>query len=262
MKKILIGFVFLPIFLWISPQRVLANSINCSGGISGTVANNLGHVVEGVVLKPYVQGEMVLHEVISRDNGSFVHPWPLDGEIYISAVKTGYVSDNYLISKSNNIRIVILKSSSAVPPGDTPRCSTTCATNDQCSEATDGCTFCHFSHCVNPNQVPSPVPTPIIYCDSDTGIYTSLGCIPVNNLNLFIQWLMGKAILVGSGIAFLLMVVGAFQILTSAGTPEKVKAGKELITSAIGGLVFIILSVFLLRLIGVDVLHLPGFEAN
>lgn len=91
------------------------------------------------------------------------------------------------------------------------------------------------------------------------GAWTAIGCIPVNNLNSFVGWLLGRLIFVASGIAFLLMAVGAFQILTSAGTPEKVKAGKELITSALTGLIFIILSMFILKLIGVDILHLPEF---
>lgn len=96
-------------------------------------------------------------------------------------------------------------------------------------------------------------------CVKGGNVWTAIGCIPVNNLNSFVGWLLGRLIFIASGIAFLLMAVGAFQILTSAGTPEKVKAGKELITSALTGLIFIILSMFILSLIGVDILHLPEF---
>jgi len=95
--------------------------------------------------------------------------------------------------------------------------------------------------------------------DPITGkIYTALGCIPLNNFNDFIGWLLSKLIFIASGVAFLLMVLGAIQILTSAGNPDKVKAGKELITSALSGLLLVILSIFLLKLIGVDILHIPG----
>jgi len=93
---------------------------------------------------------------------------------------------------------------------------------------------------------------------SGYGIKTALGCIPANDLNEFIKWALSKIVFVASGIAFLLMVFGAIQILTSAGNPEKVKAGGELITSALSGLIFIILSFFLLKLIGVDILQIPG----
>jgi len=96
-------------------------------------------------------------------------------------------------------------------------------------------------------------------CVTSGNVWTALGCIPTNNLNSFAGWILGKIIFVASGIAFLLMAFGAFQIITSAGNPEKVQAGKELITSCVSGLLFIILSLFLLKLIGVDILHIPGF---
>lgn len=94
---------------------------------------------------------------------------------------------------------------------------------------------------------------------SQLEINTALGCIPTDTLNSFVGWFLSKLIFVASGIAFLLMAFGALQILTSAGSPEKVQAGKELITSALAGLIFIILSLFLLKLIGVDILQIPGF---
>jgi hypothetical protein len=96
-------------------------------------------------------------------------------------------------------------------------------------------------------------------CNNDTGINTALGCIPVNDLNEFVGWLLRNLTFIATGIAFFLMVFGAIQILTSSGNPDKVKVGGELITSAISGLLFIILSVFLLKLIGVDILQIPGF---
>ena len=61
------------------------------------------------------------------------------------------------------------------------------------------------------------------------------------------------------GIAFLLILFGGFQILTSAGNPEKLNEGRELVSSAVAGLLLIIFSVFLLRLIGYDILRIPGF---
>lgn len=95
-------------------------------------------------------------------------------------------------------------------------------------------------------------------CNNNSGVVTALGCIPTNDMNSFAGWLLSKAILIAGGIAFILMSIGVFQITTSAGDPKKVQAGSELITSTLSGLLFIILSIFLLKLIGVDVLHLPG----
>lgn len=90
-------------------------------------------------------------------------------------------------------------------------------------------------------------------------IWTAIGCIP-STPNGFIQKLLPLGIGLGGGIAFLLMLFGALQIMTSAGNPEKLNAGKELITSAIVGLLLIIFSVFLLKLIGADILGIPNFK--
>lgn len=99
----------------------------------------------------------------------------------------------------------------------------------------------------------------IVFACGGNEIETGIGCIPVGGVNQFVAWILSRTIFVASGIAFLLMILGAIQILTSAGNPEKVKAGGELITSALSGLLFIIFSVFLLRIVGVDILHLPDF---
>ena len=59
---------------------------------------------------------------------------------------------------------------------------------------------------------------------------------------------------IGGGLAFLMMLLGAFQMLTSAGNPETLQAGKDRLTSAVIGLLFIIFAVLLLQIIGVDIL--------
>lgn len=91
------------------------------------------------------------------------------------------------------------------------------------------------------------------------GIPTAIGCIPTGNLNEFANWFLRWAIGIGGGIAFLLIIWSGFQIMTSSGNPERLKAGKEQLTAAVTGLLFLIFSVFLLRLIGVEILRIPGF---
>lgn len=97
-----------------------------------------------------------------------------------------------------------------------------------------------------------------IFCSGDTGINTALGCIPIGDTTAFIAWFFEHIIGLVGGIALLIIGFGAIQIITSGGNPDKVKGGRELITSAITGLVFVIFSLFLLSFIGVDILHLPG----
>jgi hypothetical protein len=90
---------------------------------------------------------------------------------------------------------------------------------------------------------------------------TAIGCIPTRP-GPFVNYVLTRAISIGAGLAFLLLLFGAFTLITSAGNPENIKKGQETITSAIIGLLFIIFSVFLLRLIGVDILKLPGFTST
>ncbi|MBU0998110.1 pilin [Patescibacteria group bacterium] len=91
-------------------------------------------------------------------------------------------------------------------------------------------------------------------------IYTAIGCIPVSSTPEFIAWILRWAIGIGGGIALMLIIVASFQIMTSSGNPEKVQAGKELLTSAIAGLIMLIFAVFILKVIGVDILKLPGLK--
>ncbi len=93
--------------------------------------------------------------------------------------------------------------------------------------------------------------------DGGEGVATAIGCIHTDPQAL-IKDLFKLATGIGGGIAFLMMIIGAFQMITSAGNAEQVKAGRERFESAIIGLVFVIFSIFILRFIGVDIL---GFGA-
>ncbi len=91
------------------------------------------------------------------------------------------------------------------------------------------------------------------------GTWTSLGCIPNDPANL-VGWILGLGSGIAGGIAFLLILFGAGQIVLSGGVPEKIAAGKEIITSAVIGLVFIFVSVLVLQIIGVKILGIPGWS--
>jgi len=104
--------------------------------------------------------------------------------------------------------------------------------------------------------LPQKVFAQSILCNS-TGINTAIGCINVLGDNTgagFASFLLKWAIGVGSGIAFLLILYSGFMIMTSAGNPERLKAGQELLTSAISGILLLIFSIFILNLIGVKIL--------
>jgi hypothetical protein len=103
-------------------------------------------------------------------------------------------------------------------------------------------------------STPSTSSNPTCETNGKKGIDTAIGCIPIEDTNSFIAFILKWAIGVGGGIAFLLILVAGFQIMTSTGDPKRLQAGKELLTSAIAGLILLIFSVFILRIIGVDIL--------
>jgi hypothetical protein len=90
-------------------------------------------------------------------------------------------------------------------------------------------------------------------------INTAIGCVPIN-LNSFINALLVWTAGIAGGIAFLLMIFGSFQMLTSQGNADQLKKGREQFIAAISGLLFIIFSITLLQIIGADILGIPGFN--
>ena len=91
-------------------------------------------------------------------------------------------------------------------------------------------------------------------------VCTALGCISTSadGAGGFFESIIKVAVGLGGGLALILMLYGVFIVTTSAGIPDKLKEGSEIITSTIAGLIFILLSVFLLNLIGINILGLPG----
>lgn len=141
----------------------------------------------------------------------------------------------------------------------------------------DGCwkTYCEVSFklpskiesgIITPVEKAAPLPKGQLFtvpldirgkCNVES-INTALGCIPVNDTNAFAAWFLKWAIGIAGGVAFLLMLFAGFKIMTASGNPERLQSGRELLTAAISGLILIIFSVFLLKLIGVEIFKLPG----
>lgn len=95
--------------------------------------------------------------------------------------------------------------------------------------------------------------------NSEGGIWTSIGCV-YSDFGAFIEkTLLGWGIGLAGIVALLCIIYASFQMQTSQGNPEKIKKAQELLTSCIMGLMLIIFSVFILKLIGVDILRIPGF---
>lgn len=84
-------------------------------------------------------------------------------------------------------------------------------------------------------------------------IATAIGCVPYN-VRGFIDGVLAWSAGIAGGLAFLLMILGSLQMLTSQGNPDQLKKGREQFVAAISGLLFIIFSITLLQIIGTDIL--------
>ncbi len=93
----------------------------------------------------------------------------------------------------------------------------------------------------------------------EQAIDTALGCLSVDTQGFTVSLLTFLAGTSGA-IALVIMLVATIQIMTGGDNAESVKKGKELFTSAITGLLFIIFSVTLLRIVAGDIIQLPGFN--
>ena len=130
------------------------------------------------------------------------------------------------------------------------KCGSICSGDSNCSDAKNGCNTCVFTETLT-KRVCGPNP--------QERMAESIKNMQIPELAPQVNKIVNYSMGIGGLIAFLLMVFGGLQIIFSGGNPERVKAGKEIITAAIGGLLLIIFSVFILRIIGYDILAIPGF---
>jgi len=88
---------------------------------------------------------------------------------------------------------------------------------------------------------------------------TAIGEINAGDPTAFAGRVLTIAIGLAGGIALIIMVFGSIKILMSGGDPKNVAAGREMIIAAVSGLLFLILSVLILRFIGVTFLPTNPF---
>ena len=169
------------------------------------------------------------------------------------------------------------KCANVVPTGSVA-CGSSCGRIEDCAT---GCGYCWAGNgspiCkdrpFSPPNPPSKVKLPKVFCDGNTPpnpidtpqegnarIYTAIGCIPVENTNQFVEFLLAWGAGISGGIAMLLIIYAGFMIITSGGNPQRLQAGKELLTAAIMGLVLLLFGVFIMQFIGVKILNIPGLS--
>ena len=142
-----------------------------------------------------------------------------------------------------------------------------CAPSQVTPTATNSGTAEPFQVC---NQIPKNNSTAIASCNhclAINGLWTAIGCFDFTSQALTTpRGIIGKIMQIGlslaGGVALLMILVAAFTYATSQGEPKRTGEAKEMMTSAIIGLIFIIFSVTILQFIGVEILHLPEFGVD
>lgn len=113
-----------------------------------------------------------------------------------------------------------------------------------------------------PRATATPTPTPnFVFCDRSRGVETGIGCIRYDAPGFAFQ--MVRIIVgVAGGIVLLLFLIGGTQFISSSADPDALDEAKEKITAAVSGLLLIIFSLAILKIVGVDILNLPGLSST
>lgn len=87
-------------------------------------------------------------------------------------------------------------------------------------------------------------------------VNSAIGCIPYLDFNLlsafFIRWSVG----VGGGIALFIISLSAIRILTTKGDPKRLQDARDSLSSALAGIIFLVLSIFIVRFVADTLLQL------
>lgn len=97
-----------------------------------------------------------------------------------------------------------------------------------------------------------------------SGIMSGLGIVLSTEPQQFIVTMFTFFLSISGMILLGLLIYSGYQMMVSQGDPEKIKVARERVTSAIIGFLFLVSSIVLLEVIGVNILRLPGFcgESN
>ena len=108
-------------------------------------------------------------------------------------------------------------------------------------------------------NLPPPCATSLDEKGNCSAIKTALGQFPTDPAK-FVQALFSWGLYIISFVVVLYSIYAGYLLISSQGDKEKVAHAREVITSIIIGLIFIVLSFAILAIIGVDIIRIPGFS--
>jgi len=106
---------------------------------------------------------------------------------------------------------------------------------------------------------PSPSIAPLLTPPCTENCVTALGQFTVSDVGKFIGQLFRFVLAIGGTGAVLLVIYAGFLFIVSRGDKEKIANARSVMTAAVEGLIFILLSFALLNFIAEGIFNLPGF---
>ncbi len=97
-------------------------------------------------------------------------------------------------------------------------------------------------------------------CLKGGGFWSGLGCIPLSVQSFITDFILKFGLGLAGLVSLLCIIYSAFLLQVSRGNPDRVKKAREYLTNCIIGLVLVIFSIFILQMIGVNILRIPGFS--
>jgi len=132
-------------------------------------------------------------------------------------------------------------------------CGDICPASSSCSDTDPALCPCSCSCAWNGVEWTCGGTAPVPPAPTTDCVDTALGCMPTDVKGLA-EWFLKLGSGLAGAIAVLLITIGGLKIMTSQGDPEAVEGGKEMITAAISGLLFVIFSGIILEIVGIKVL--------
>ena len=86
-------------------------------------------------------------------------------------------------------------------------------------------------------------------CADKGGFFSGIGCVPVNNLDKFVIFLINLGIKVSSLLLFACLIYHGIKIQVSSGDEKKVQESQQTIKQCISGLILVLFSVFIIYII-------------
>jgi hypothetical protein len=93
-----------------------------------------------------------------------------------------------------------------------------------------------------------------VKCAQSTGYWSSFGCIPLELGDLISKLILNVGIGFGGFVAVMCVTLNAIRLQLSRGDSNKIQSVRENMTSCILGLILILFSVFILRMVDVTIL--------